>query len=141
MKSKATFLHSFYFYTLHLQSLDALSDVLRKSDGICKEFELTYTGEAKDVQASRLGVYKNELTLVNDRISYHNQDKRQYLYWIKKGIEPGHWMVRENVQLLSLKDFDYHFYPQFEHNSVFIFQTLYSLIFQVNYDLNSLDKP
>jgi hypothetical protein len=115
--------------------------VLRKSDGICKEFELTYTGEAKDIQASRLGVYKKQLTTVNDRISYYNQDKRQYLYWIKKGIEPGHWMVRENVQLLSLKDFDCHFYPQFEHNSVFIFQTLYSIIILVNYDLNSLEKP
>ena len=110
-KNKATCLHFLYFYTLHFLSSDPLTDVLIKNDEICKEFELIYTGEAKDAQASRLGLYKKQLTLVNDRISYYNQEKRQYLYWVKKENEPGYWMVGGDLELLSLNDCDYLFIP------------------------------
>ena len=75
---------------------------MKKTDETCKEFELIYPGEAKDAQASRLGLYKKQLTLVNDRISYYNQEQRQYLYWVKKVNEPGYWMVRGDQELVRL---------------------------------------
>ena len=104
----------------YIRYLDLLSDVLIKSDEICKEFELTSTGEAKDLQSSRLGVYKKQLTLVNDRISYYNQEKGQYLYWVKKGNEPGHWMVRADLELLGSNYCDYFFIPNSNSFSIHI---------------------
>ena len=61
---------------------------------MCNEFELTAFGGAKDKQASKLGVYQKHLAIVNKRISYFNEDKNQYLFWITKINEPGYWTVK-----------------------------------------------
>ena len=64
----------------------------RNEDESCKEFELYYDGNAKLSQASRLGHYKKEARLVNNKVSYFNEDKRQYLYWVNKPGSAGYWM-------------------------------------------------
>ena len=65
----------------------------RNEDESCKEFELYYEGDAKLSQASRLGHYKKEAGLVNNKVSYFNEEKQQYLYWVNKPLAAGYWMV------------------------------------------------
>ena len=65
----------------------------RNEDESCKEFELYYEGNAKLSQSSRLGHYKKEGRLVNNKVSYFNEEKKQYLYWVDKPGTAGYWMV------------------------------------------------
>ena len=68
----------------------------RKNE-VCQEFELMTTGGAKYNQASRLGVYQKHSSVANNRISYFNEEKGQYLFWIEKVNGPGYWMVSDII--------------------------------------------
>ena len=79
----------------HSQNLQAVS-VFSKPESqeeVCKEFILSSDGGTKLYQQSRLGSYKLLNNLVNDRVAYFNEEKKQYLFWINKYDQ--YWMVSE----------------------------------------------
>ena len=63
-------------------------------NAVCKKFEFTSSGPAKQSQASRLGDYVREDNLTNGRVAYYNREKEEYLYWMN-----GFWMVRYFVPI------------------------------------------
>ena len=99
--------HNCQNWTLTFFRLDSPLVNKRNEDESCKEFELYYEGNAKLSQASRLGHYKKEPRLVNNKVSYFNEEKQQYLYWVNKPGTAGYWMV------WNLNFVNYTFYYQF----------------------------
>ena len=69
-----------------------ISVEIKHNDMPCFEFDLSSLGGALHFQKSRLGKYILQDDLVNGRITYFNQEKKQYLFWISKN--DGYWMVR-----------------------------------------------
>ena len=59
----------------------------------CKEFFLSSVEGARLYQQSRFGTYKLQNVLVNGRVTYFNEEKSQYLFWINKYDQ--YWMVSE----------------------------------------------
>ena len=80
----------------HLQTVTSasphISVDIKHNDRPCSEFDLSSLGGALHFQKSRLGKYILQDSLVNGRITYFNQEKKQYLFWINKN--DGYWMVR-----------------------------------------------
>ena len=65
-----------------------------KSQGTpCKKFVLKSDGGAFIYQRSRLGTYQLQKDVVNGRIVYFNEEKRQYLSWIDEFDK--YWMVTQ----------------------------------------------
>ena len=81
----------------HLQTVTSasphISVDIKHNDRPCSEFDLSSLGGALHFQKSRLGKYILQDSLVNGRITYFNQKKKQYLFWINKN--DGYWMVRD----------------------------------------------
>ncbi len=69
----------------------------------CNYFELTATGGARLHQGSKLGRYKLLSDLTNGRVVYQNQEKGQFLSWIKNKGE--YWMVSRITVHLYYKIF------------------------------------
>ena len=59
----------------------------------CKTFVLKSDGGAYIYQQSRLGTYQLQKDVVNGRIVYFNEEKRQYLSWIDEYDK--YWMVTQ----------------------------------------------
>ena len=89
----------------------------RKND-ICQKFELIATGGAKYNQASRLGIYQKHSSIANNRISYFNEEKNQYLFWIAKDNTPGYWMVS-----------DIHIFSKYPNGIIFSFESFLQIIY------------
>ena len=91
----------------HLQTVTSayphISVAIKHNDMPCSEFDLSSLGGALHFQKSRLGKYILQDSLVNGRITYFNQEKKQYLFWINKN--DGYWMVRNPFLLYYYIDY------------------------------------
>ena len=79
-----------------MSNKDRIQLNLQSQDTPCKKFILKSDGGAAIYQQSRLGTYQLQNDVVNGRIVYFNEEKRQYLSWIDEYDK--YWMVIQIMQ-------------------------------------------